>query len=367
MSEFIHDCSAAAGGMDDCGWLLMHAWKKENRSTKWIAAMLNTNPASIRYNAVRPKPSERAKPKPPPIDQDCLDRIQQRRELTEKFALMLKQTPNGPRKMYPGCQRIAREINCSQEEIETSESTVRRDLKSLGYVNKVCPKGPKRKPGDEENRVARCKVYLRYPVRDLLRIAFSDEKWFDTNDHGTRTEWCRPEHEASRRVQCTWAPRVRVWGCVWKGGRVLVRLPPVRLTGNAYKKYCLMALAAHLKAKGIPPTSLILQYDGDKTHGTDECIRYLATKNLETLPQWPPRSPDLTPIENLWAIIQLRVDSHGPSDPDALYRFIQKEWEAIPQEEVDNLIGSFRRRLRKCIANGGRTITTKSKRDERDM
>ena len=269
--------------------------------------------------------------------------------------------------MYPGCISIARAINCAQREFETSGSTVRRDLKALGYVNKVCPKGPKRKAGDEEYRVSRCKEYLKMPVSKLLRIAFSDEKWFDTNDHGTRTVWCRPEDEPPRRVQCTWAPRVRVWGCVWKGGRVLVRLPPGRLTGATYKRHCLFALFAHLKAKGIPVDEVILQYDGDTTHGTEECLHYLKTKGIEILPLWPPRSPDLSPIENLWGIIQKRVDSHGPSDADELYAFIEKEWEAIPQSEVDKLIASFRRRCRKCVQKKGATITTRTSKAERGL
>jgi len=245
--EFLHDCSAAAGGMDDVGWVLMQVWYKERRAVKWIAAMLNSHPASIRYNLIRPKPSLRAKAKPPPVGREHLNVIKRRRKLTVEFAFATQPTPKGPRRMYPGCTSIARAINCAQREFETSGSTVRRDLKALGYVNKVCPKGPKRKAGDEEYRVSRCKEYLKMPVSKLLRIAFSDEKWFDTNDHGTRTVWCRPEDEPPRRVQCTWAPRVRVWGCVWKGGRVLVRLPPGRLTGASYK--CVQKKGATITTK----------------------------------------------------------------------------------------------------------------------
>lgn len=88
-------------------------------------------------------------------------------------------------------------------------------------------------------------------------------------------------------------------------------------------------------------------------------MEYLAKKEVETLPDWPPRSPDLSPIENMWAIIQRRVDSHGPTTYKHLKQFILEEWEKIPMEVVNNLCGSFEGRLRRCLASKGMPIKTK--------
>jgi len=109
-----------------------------------------------------------------------------------------------------------------------------------------------------------------------------------------------------------------------------------------------------------------MQYDGDKTHGTEECLSYLESKGIKTLALWPPRSPDLSPIENLWAIVQKRVDTHGPSDEEELWEFVKEVWYGIPMKEVRALVSSFPRRCKKCIELGGKTITTRTKANERE-
>lgn len=64
-----------------------------------------------------------------------------------------------------------------------------------------------------------------------------------------------------------------------------------------------------------------------------------------TLPGWPSRSPDLSPIENFWAILQKRVSEWGPTTREALEQFVTHEFYAVPQETVDNLVESFDARI----------------------
>jgi transposase len=68
---------------------------------------------------------------------------------------------------------------------------------------------------------------------------------------------------------------------------------------------------------------------------------------------WPPYSPDLNPIEHLWAHLKQYINAHypelndmGKSDEDykALCDAIEEAWNAIDQEVIDNLIRSIPRR-----------------------
>ena len=86
---------------------------------------------------------------------------------------------------------------------------------------------------------------------------------------------------------------------------------------------------------------------------------------METLKGWPARSPDLSPIENMWSIVQSRVDRLAPSGREELWVSVKKAWDDVPIEQVNNLVGSFPTRLRKVVSVKGRTICTETKAIER--
>ena len=53
--------------------------------------------------------------------------------------------------------------------------------------------------------------------------------------------------------------------------------------------------------------------------------------------QWPSQSPDLNPIENLWAELKRSVDKHKPKNVKDLERICQEEWSKIPPNVFLNL------------------------------
>ena len=68
---------------------------------------------------------------------------------------------------------------------------------------------------------------------------------------------------------------------------------------------------------------------------------------------WPPRSPDLNPIETMWSIVAREVDLRGPIERSELVKFVREEWDKIPQSTVDALVLSFGKRMRECAKKDG--------------
>lgn len=68
---------------------------------------------------------------------------------------------------------------------------------------------------------------------------------------------------------------------------------------------------------------------------------------------WPPNSPDLNPIENLWAIVQRRVDAVGCKNLDEFQAEIVATFKKVEQKTMENLVSSMKTRLQECIAKGG--------------
>ena len=71
---------------------------------------------------------------------------------------------------------------------------------------------------------------------------------------------------------------------------------------------------------------------------------------------WPARSPDLSPIENLWSILKNNVYRRNPKDVFELEDFIFEEWDRLDDELVGRLARSFPRRLEQVIEAGGSII-----------
>ena len=71
---------------------------------------------------------------------------------------------------------------------------------------------------------------------------------------------------------------------------------------------------------------------------------------------WPSQSPDLNPIENLWGYLKGRLETRIIHSTAQLLAAAREEWNALPQQVLQNLIESMPRRIAAVIrARGGAT------------
>ncbi len=101
--------------------------------------------------------------------------------------------------------------------------------------------------------------------------------------------------------------------------------------------------------------SFIFQQDNDPKHTSGYAKDYFLTKNIQAL-EWPSQSPDLNPIEHLWAYVKYHLRNFKPKNKNELKEKIVEIWRSIPVELCRKLAMSMKKRIFECIkAKGNHT------------
>jgi DDE superfamily endonuclease len=109
-------------------------------------------------------------------------------------------------------------------------------------------------------------------------------------------------------------------------------------------------------------SSWVLQQDNDPTHKKPAAAEIAAwnaahpTSPVTLLPVWPPNSPDLSPIENVWGIVQRQVDAMGCKSFKEFETAVIDKLQHFDKQVLARLYKSMSKRIQLCIAaNGDKT------------
>ena len=250
----------------------------------------------------------------------------------------------------------------------------KKECKKLGLPKLVYKTAKPKKKLSERNKLARvefCKANLH---RDWKCVMITDRKRFPFKYPGEKV---RPGTWglSGEDVECTSVNHPKVYniyaGCTKFGmtaGRAVSgtyglknsftnkKGQPARGIGNSeysdVMKMSLLPQGADI-FNNIGIQRWVFQQDNDSSHS--KATEVLSDYNkehgtdIQFLKGWPPNSPDLSPIENIWALVDKKVTARGCVTMTEFCKAVEEELKGVRKTTLEHLWKSMQGRMEICI------------------
>ena len=283
-------------------------------------------------------------------------------------------------------------FEASREDPFLPATQIRRDLL---LANRVCVQTVRnrlRARGLRCRRPAR-KDYLKREHRDKRydfalahmpwtadrwkRVIFSDEKIFSLGGNGPPNVWrpiaapdrLDPRYVASTRNTEWGRLTIMVWACISsEGNRNRIHLidPPRDRKRTLNSEYYVNEILDKVVLSDVlrndaRRNEIIFMHDNSPIHTAHRTRKWIRRNRLKVMKNWPPKGPDMNPIENVWAEIERQLARRQCRDRHELWMYVSQTFETLttddnngePSDYLKNLINSMPRRMAEVVQRDG--------------
>ena len=235
-----------------------------------------------------------------------------------------------------------------------SDQTIRNSL----HASHLRARKPTKKPAltalHRRACLGWCREHRPWNLNTWRRVMFSDEARFCLHKVDGRVRVWRRSGErfadcCIERVTAYCGGSVMVWGGISFAGKTRLVVINGTLNAQRYRDENLDPVAIpYVQNMGVDS---ILQDDNVRAHTARIVQEHLQYRGIQRM-QWPSCSPDLNPIEHLWDLLGRAVRNrvNNATTVQELRQIVVDEWDAIPQQRVQRLISSMRRRCQAVTA-----------------
>jgi transposase len=176
--------------------------------------------------------------------------------------------------------------------------------------------------------------------------------------HGCQSPFVRRDHHERVRMCHTtsfrpFLQRVMFWGAISGDGPVALVPITGTMTAMKYEETLENHLVPFLDNQ---PLSLkyTFQHDNAPCHKAGRTTKFLKDNAIDVLENWPPYSPDLNVIENMWAFIKSKLRRESIGSNEQLRTRALEIWRSDEVRSLcRRLTDSMNERIKLCIASKG--------------
>lgn len=235
-----------------------------------------------------------------------------------------------------------------------SPQTVRNRLHQFELYGRNIISKPLLTNTHQKKRLAFAKKYQNWTINDWKKVLWSDESKINLHgSDGRRFTWRKPgERLLKKHVKQTIKhdKSIMVWGCFGWNGVGNLHVINGTLTSAKYVRI----LKDHMvpSAERLFQDDYIFQQDNDPKHTAKNTKSWFESNRIELL-NWPPQSPDLNPIENLWYQLKTGIHKEKIHKIRDLPATLEQCWENLSIEKCRKLIESMPNRIDEVIKSKG--------------
>lgn len=255
--------------------------------------------------------------------------------------------------------KVAKDLK-NDFQIQVSRHTVARSLKSSGLRSGEKKKKPALSEKNRKLRLEFAKIHRDWTFDDWSRVIFSDESKINRfNSDGRSWCWFRDvEAVEPRTVNETHkfgGGGIMVWSCFSVHGVGYMCKIEGKMDQALYKVILEGDLMSTIEYYDLEEDKIIFMHDNDPKHKAKSVTEWIESRKFECM-DWPPQSPDLNPLENLWSGLKRRLNAYSapPKGLNELWERVTEVWNSIDAETCKKLIESMPNRMKEVIKAKGR-------------
>lgn len=239
---------------------------------------------------------------------------------------------------------------------EGSKSTLHRYLQRNNYQSRVARKVFAISKTNQAKRLTIAHQMVLQDNSYFQSVIWSDETMVKARpDYRQIRYFTRPlagESNAVLNRQVTGGGfSVMFWGCISYSAKGPLVAIEGKLNGETYSKLLEDYLLPELE---VSNRELLFQQDHAPCHCAKRTLEFLDSKRVRLFPH-PPQSPDLNPIERIWALMKRKLyeDFPIPTSRNQLIEHMFKIWDEFPIETIQKVIDGMKDKYSKVILAKG--------------
>jgi transposase len=215
-------------------------------------------------------------------------------------------------------------------------------------------KVPKQKPIlSEKNKLKRLEYAVLHQHDQFSNVIFTDESYFCLN-RNTKKVFVFQGEEAPYNPWYNPDQCVMVWGGICRKGKIDIQFLKGSIKSGSYIAVLKDYFPDHGNKKfGVHKWRF--QHDNAPSHRALVVKEWLEDHVPKRL-HFPPQSPDLNPIEQVWSYMKDFVESRNPVNREDLMELMLMAWDALPIVTINSYIDHLSVVMQKVIENDGGNV-----------